>query len=620
MGKASRRRLRDEPAATPEAASDARGLWICLGLSAAVLFVYFQVWYFDFVSYDDLYYLKMSPHVANGLTWAGAKWALTTFYFVNWHPLTWLSYMLDIEFYGRNAGGLHVTNAVLHAIAAVLLFRLLRRLTGAENPSAFVAAMFAVHPLHVESVAWVAERKDVLSAVFLMLALSAYGAYARRPGLGRYLLTAALFGLGLMSKPMLVTFPFLLLLLDFWPLRRFALPGDAPDPRQGTAGRLVAEKAPLLLLSAASSCITVRAQSLNVTKLELLPISLRVANAAGSYVKYAAKTLWPVNLTVFYPYPHVQSGWRMIACLLFLGAVSLAVLREARRRPYLAVGWFWYLGTLVPVIGLVQTGEQSMADRYTYIPLIGLFIMAAWAGRELAERRPDLRVPIRAAAACSILACMIAARAQAGYWRGDKELWTHALAVTRGNYVAESGLGTILLSEGKLEQAIAHYEKAVAYEPLFAQNYNTLGVTLMRFGHVREALPYLLKAVTLRPGFAEARSNLGLALASLGEIDQAVAQYKEAMRLEPDYPEVQGNLAIALARKGRLDEALGLFHEALRLNPDFADGHYNLAVVLFQQGKTAEAAGHLRTAIRLNPDHADARAMLEGISRAAPRS
>ncbi|MBI2787195.1 MAG: tetratricopeptide repeat protein [Elusimicrobia bacterium] len=619
MGKASRRPRRDEPAPFPRASSPGRGLWIHAGLFAAILFIYAQVWYFDFVSYDDMFYLKMSPHVSNGLTWAGVKWAFTTFYFVNWHPVTWLSYLLDVEIYGRNAGGFHATNVALHAAASLLLFRLLRRLTDAELPSAFVAVLFAVHPMHVESVAWVAERKDVLSGLFLMLALSAYGAYARRPGLGRYLLTALLFALGLMSKPMLVTFPCLLLLLDVWPLRRWALPGDAPDPRHEPWGRLLAEKVPLLLLSAASSWITVRAQALNVAKLEVLPLSLRVANAASSYVAYAVKTIWPAKLAVFYPYPHVQSGWRMVACLLLLAAVSAAVLREVRRRPYLAVGWFWYLGTLVPVIGLVQTGDQSMADRYTYIPLIGLFIMAAWGGAEWAARSEERRAPSRAAALFALIALAIAARAQASHWRGDRELWTRALAVTQRNYVAESGIGTILLSEGKLEEAVEHYEKAAAYEPLFAQNYNTLGVTLMRFGHIDRALPYLEKAVKLSPGFAEAHSNLGLALAAKGRLGEAVAEYEVSQRLEPDYPEVKANLAIALARQGRLDEARSLLNAALRLNPDFVEAHYNLAVVLYQKGQIPDAVGHLKTALRLNPDHAEARLMLDDLTRAAPR-
>lgn len=619
MGKAISRRRREEPPAAPEAAPLGRGLWIHLGLIAAILVICAQVFHFGLVSYDDVHYLKMSPHVSSGLTLPGVKWALTTFYFANWHPLTWLSYMLDVEIYGRSAGGFHATNVVLHAIAAMLLFRFLRRVTEDELPSAFVAALFAVHPLHVESVAWVSERKDVLSAVFMMLALSAYGAYARRPGLRVYLLVAGLFALGLMSKSMLVTFPFLLLLLDFWPLRRWALPGDVPGPRQASAWRLLVEKTPLLLLSAAASYLTMRAQALNVANLIVLPFSFRTANAASSYVSYAAKTIWPVDLAVFYPYPRVQSGWRMVACLLGLWAVSLAVVREARRRPYLAVGWFWYLGTLVPVIGFIQAGDQAMADRYSYIPIIGLFIMAAWGASEWAARRPALRRPLAAAAACVVLACMITARAQVGYWRSDKELWARALAATRGNYVAESGMGTVMLAEGKLEQAIVHYETAVALEPYYAQTYNTLGVMLMKYGHVRRALPYLVQAVKLQPGFAEAHSNLGLALSSLGEVDQAIARFREALRLDPNYAEVKVNLAIVLAGQGRLDAALSLIQEALRIDPDYADGHYNLAVVLFQQGKAAEAASHLRTALRLNPEHAEARAMLDGLSRSAPR-
>jgi len=582
-----------------------RGLWIGLGLVAAILFVYAQVWYFDFVSYDDAYYLTMSPHISNGFTVPGVKWALTTFYFLNWHPLTWFSYMLDIELYGPNAGGFHASSVALHAVGSILLFRSLRRLTGDEAPSALVAALFAVHPLHVESVAWVSERKDVLSGVFLMLALSAYGFYARRPGLGRYLLTALLFTLGLMSKPMLVTFPFLLLLLDFWPLRR------------PLSWRLLTEKVPLFLLSAASSFITLRAQTINVARLDALPFSVRVANAANSYAAYAAKTLWPVNLAAFYPYPRTLSGWWMVACLLGLAAVSLAVIRERRRRPYLAVGWFWYLGALVPVIGLVQTGDQAMADRYSYIPIIGLFIMAAWSAEELATRRLDLRAAVRAAAWCAVLAYMITAREQAGHWRGDRELWTHALAVTRGNYIAEMGMGTLLLSEGKREEAIARYEKAVALVPMNARTHNTLGVTLMNHGHVREAVPYLRRAAQLKPDLAEAQSNLGLALASLGDVDGALISHREAMRLEPKSPEVLSNFAIELSRQGKTAEALPLLQDALRIDPDYADGHYNLAVALFQAGNASEAAGHLRTAMSLNPGHADARRMLDDLERRA---
>jgi len=586
---------------------------------AAVVFVYSRVWRFGFVSYDDLHYLTMSPHVSNGLTLAGAKWALTTFYFVNWHPMTWLSYMLDVELYGWNAGGIHFTNTALHLATSILLFRLLKRLTDADLPSAFVAAMFAVHPLHVESVAWVSERKDVLSAFFLMLSFSAYAAYARRPGFRGYLVLVGLFILGLMSKPMLVTFPFLLLLFDVWPLRRWAPPGEVQGPGQLPAWRLFAEKVPLFLLSAASSFITLRAQEQNVAKLTVLPFSVRLANAADSYVRYAVKTLWPADLAVFYPYPRTQSGWWMLACLAGLTAVSLLVAREARRRPYLAVGWFWYIGTLVPVIGLVQAGDQAMADRYTYIPIVGLFIMAAWGGAELGARRAGLRFPLRAAAVGCILACMVISRAQAGYWRNDKELWARALAVTRDNYIAESGMGTVLLSEGKLKEAIAHYEKAVALEPLYAQTYNTLGVALMKYGHVREALPYLSQAVKLRPDFAEAHSNLGLALSSLGDVDQAIARYKEALRLKPDYAEVRGNLAIEFARQGRLDEALAQFSESLRLDPDSVQGHYNLAVLLFQKGMKAEALEHLRTVLRLRPGHADARRMHDELLSPAPR-
>lgn len=620
MSKASRRRLHEETEGIPVSPSRRESLWVYSGLIAAIAFIYAQVWFFDFVNFDDQYYLRVSPYVSSGLTLPGIKWALTTFYFVNWHPLTWLSYMLDVEIYGLNAGGFHVTNVLLHATASILLFRLLRRLTGAGSASAFVAALFAVHPLHVESVAWVSERKDVLCGVFFMLTLSAYAAYVRSPGVRRYSLVAIMFILGLMSKPMIVTLPFLLLLMDIWPLRRLALPGDTLKPQHQPPWRLLVEKAPLMLFAAASCYLTVRAQAANVAKLDVLPLSVRVANAASSYVGYVAKTIWPSRLAAFYPYPSVQSGWRMVACLLALLAVSLAVVRELRRRPHLAVGWFWYLGTLIPVIGLVQTGDQSMADRYTYIPIIGLFIMVAWSGQELVERNADHRVVVRGAAILVLFACVIAARAQTSHWRGTKELWARALAVTQDNYIAESGMGGVLLSEGKLDEAIVHYEKAVAITPFSAQTYNTLGAALMKHQYIEKALPYLVHAVELKPEYAEAHNNLGLALVSLGKIDQAIAHYEEALRIEPNYAEVLSNLAIALARLGRFDEALARFKESLRSDPDYADGHYNLAVALFQRGNVAEAIVHLRTALRLDPDNADARHMLSDLERAVPRT
>lgn len=611
----SGRQESEGPPSAPSALSLGSDLWIHLGLIAAILFVYAQVWDFLLVNFDDTYYLMSSPHVANGLTLPGIKWAFTTFYFVNWHPLTWLSYMLDVEIYGLHLGGFHATNVALHAASSLLLFGLLRRLTGAKYPSAFVAALFAVHPLHVESVAWIAERKDVLSGVFLMLALTAYAAYARLPSRRRYLVVVAMFCLGLMSKPMLVTFPFVLLLLDFWPLRRWAVPGDAPGPGQMSAWSLVVEKVPLLLLAAVSCYVTVLAQTPAMAGMNYLPLGSRVARAANSYVGYAAKTLWPVRLEAFYPYPRVQSGWRMVQYVLGLFVVSLAVIRQARRRPYLPVGWFWYLGTLVPVIGLVQVGDQAMADRYTYIPIIGLFIIAAWGGAELASRRPGLRLSLWATAVAVVLACLFTARAQTGHWRDSKTLWTHALAVDPSNHAAEAGVASVLLNEGKVEESIAHMEKAVALNPSNPQLHGSLGVTLVKGGHAGRALPYLVKWVAFSPQLASAHSNLGLALVSLGRVDEGLDQLKEAVRLDPQSAEIRANLAIALVHRKRLDEAMSHFGDALRLDPDYADGHYNLAVTLFEKGNYAEAAGHLRTALRLRPDIEEARLMLADLER-----
>ena len=582
-----------------------RDLWVMLGLAASVLFVYAQTWRFDLVDYDDLSYIVMCPQIAEGLNWAGFKWAFASFYSTNWIPLTWISFMAEISAFGRNAGWLHIDNMMLHLASVLLLFRMLRRSTGEVAAAGLAAALFAVHPVHVESVAWIAERKDALSTFFLMLSLSAYLEYAREPRLRRYLTTFGLLALGLMAKPMLVTAPCLMLLLDHWPLGRLEKVG---------ARRLLLEKLPFFALVAGSSLVTVLAQRKNMANLQLLPFSLRFANAVNSYWAYIGKLLWPVKLTAFYPYPEHQSGWLMLAGLFGLVAVTLLSLREAKRRPYFVTGWLWYVGSLIPVIGLVQVGDQALADRYTYIPSIGLCFAAAWALREAAAARPALRQALWSGAVAAVAALAVVARVQTGYWRDTRALWTHALAVSEHNYIAESGIGTMYLSDGNLAEAIAHYRKAVQYEPKYALIFNTLGATLLRYGHAGEALPYLERAVELRPQYIEARSNLGMGYAELGRLQDAVAQYRRVLELEPGYAEVENNLGIALAREGKAAEAVTHFERATAISPDYADAHYDLAVMLVQLGRRDEAKREALEALRLKPGNQDIVRLLRDLS------
>jgi tetratricopeptide (TPR) repeat protein len=569
-----------------------RVLWICLGLIAVNLVVYSQVWRYEFLAWDDPYYVTENPNVTEGLTWRGVWWALRAQYEGNWFPLTRLSHMLDVQLYGLHAGAHHLTSLLLHIANTLLLFGVLRRMTGAAGRSAFVAALFAVHPLHVESVAWVAERKDVLSTLFWMLTLWAYVSYVSqfrsKSWFKRYTLVLLLFSMGLMAKPMLVTLPFLLLLLDFWPLGRVTFRADGPHSAvaqggersrtTGTSGGaaapglrsvgldLVLEKVPLLGLAAASSILTFAVQQkAGSTRLDVYPLDLRAANAAVSYVAYIGKMLWPSRLAAFYPFPRSIPEWYLIGSLLVLIGVSVVAIRAARRRPYLLVGWLWYLGTLVPVIGLVQVGDQAMADRYTYIPLIGLFIMAAWGIPDLLAKWPYRSIALPAAAALLILVLTVIARTQAQHWRNGVALWEHGLEVTTENYLAHNNLGVALANEGRVSEAVAHYTEALRLNPAwgsgadpsaqaprvnsyFAHAYNGLGKALADKGKISEAIAHYTEALRLNPYLAEAHNNLGFALANQGRVDDAMAQYSEALRLRPNYPEARRALEDLMRR------------------------------------------------------------------------
>jgi len=591
------------PASTPStSAFTGRAAWACLILIALDLIVYSPVWHHGFVGLDDPSYVTKNPNVTGGLTWHGFLWAFTAGYAANWHPLTWMSHMLDVQVYGLNAGPHHLTSVLLHIANTLLVFGLLHRMTGALGRSAFVAGLFGVHPLHVESVAWVSERKDVLSTFFGMLTIWAYVGYVRQPRWGRHVLLLLLFALGLMAKPMLVTLPFVLLLLDYWPLHRVAWGAD----RSAWIG-LVREKMSLFALVVASSIVTFVAQreAGAVAGLNVFPLDLRVANSLVSWTAYIRDMLWPTSLAAFYPYPRSLPAEQAIESLLILAGVSALVMLAARRHRYAVVGWLWYVGTLLPVIGLVQVGEQSRADRYTYIPLIGLFIIVAWGVPDLLGRWRYRRVALQGAAALAILACTLTARTQVQSWENSVTLWEHALAVTTDNDHAHADLAGVLADQGKLNEAVAHYREALRIRPNVASTRNNLGIVLAVQGRYDEAIREFSEALRLRSDFPEARNNMGSALANQGKFDEAATQFAEVLQRHPDSAQAHSNWGYALARQGNLEEAIAHYTEALRLNPDFVEVHTRLGIALVRQRSFDEAIAHFSKALRIDPGDAE---------------
>lgn len=557
-------------------------------LIAITAAVYSRVRTHGFIDFDDPIYITHNSRVLEGITWGGLRWAFTSGYAENWHPLTWLSHMLDIQLFGLQAGYHHVTSLVLHIANSLLLLTVLYRMTGAAVRSAVVAAFFAIHPMHVESVAWVAERKDVLSTLFFMLTLLAHARYVRNRNWRRYVVVVTLFALGLMAKPMLVTLPFVLLLLDYWPLRRALTPPDheALDHTSAAAVRsrwlarwtLVLEKAPLILLSAVVSIVTFMIQKGGgaVGDIARFPLLHRLANVPLAYVGYLGKTLLPAHLAVFYPYPTTFAAIPAVAAAIALLVLSVMACRLARSYPYLPVGWFWFLGMLVPVIGIVQVGNQSMADRYTYVPLVGIFIIVTWGGADLASRfRRGPTVAI-AAAAVAILALAIITRRQVGYWRSSLELWRHTIAVTGPNARAHTNFANALGGQGDIDAAIREYQRAL---------------------RIDSTLP-------------EAHNNLGWYLDKAGRGDEALSQYEQAIRVDSRYTEARNNYGVALAKRGQIDEAIREFSASLAVDPAQPDAHYDLAVLLSKRGLVSEAVRHLRKALELNPGDAKVRGAL----------
>jgi protein O-mannosyl-transferase len=587
----SRGRLAARPSSQAQSELIKSGI-VCIFLATIVWIVFGQTLRHDFINYDDNEYVCENPRIVSGLSLDGIQWAFSHVHAGNWHPLTTISHMLDCQLYGLQPWGHHMTNVLLHVLAAVFLFLALRRLTGALWPCAVVASVFAIHPLRVESVAWISERKDVLSGVFFMLILLAYAGYARsnRPSPGRYTVVVVLFALGLTCKPTLVTLPFVLLLLDYWPLQRLAMPSSISKIRCSAhshpAGRrdkisasrtplpkkpveyLFVEKIPFFVLSAASCVATLLAEERAVITLRQLTFGDRLANAVVSYVAYLGQMIWPAGLAVVYPFP--QGGWNIIQtilALLVLLLISVVFFTWRVKYPFLLVGWLWFLGMLVPMIGIVQVGMQIRADRYTYLSEIGLYLLVTWGAIEVFSKWRRGREVSIALALLIVTGLMADAYSQTSFWRDSETLWNRALANTSNNYVAKTHLADVLVKKGRLNEAISH---------------------------LREALKI--------SDYPTAHYNLGYALASKDNWADAIASFRAAIRVRPNYPQAHSNLAVSLSKMGRTEEALAEFREAVRLDENYRDAHCNLAILMLQLGRRDEAVAHFREALRLKPD------------------
>ncbi len=592
-------------------------------LILSTLLVFRQVRNFDFNNYDDNDYVFENLHVLNGLTQDGIIWAFTTGHAFNWHPITWLSLMLDCQLFGLNPGWMHLINLFLHLANTLLLFAVLKKMTGALWPSAFVAAVFALHPMHVESVAWIAERKDVLSTFFFLLTLAAYVSYVRGGGLFRYLLTVLLFVFGLLAKPMLVTLPFLLLLLDYWPLERFAAPQTvktaAISERRRILYRIIIEKIPFFALAAVSSVITFIVQKgigagPNINTLSL---QSRVANAFLSYAKYIGKMFWPQDLAVFYPF-HIGGipFWQTASCALLLLVITVLVICFGRKQRYLPAGWFWFVGTLVPVIGFVQVGRQAFADRYTYIPYIGLFIVIAWGLLELLSKWPyrwprfrDVaagKFALGIAAAMVLTAMGIGTYRQVGYWKNSSTLFTHALKVTQDNYIAHNNLGVVYVNLGRYQDAIETCRQAIKIKPDDAEAYYNLGNAYSKLGRWQDTIEACKQAIRIKPDLAGAYDILGVAYSKLGRWQDAIEACKQTIRIKPDYAEAYNNLGGAYSKLDRYKDAAEAYQQAIKIKPDWAEAHYILGAAYGMLGRYQDAIETYQQAIKIKPDYAEA--------------
>ena len=586
---------------------------ICAVLAGITWLVFGQTVAHQFVTYDDPQHVYENAKVAAGLSPESVLWAFTHTVGGNWHPLTVISHMLDCQLYGLKPAEHHFTNVLLHTIAAILLFLVLRRMTGTLWQSAFVVALFAIHPLHVESVAWISERKDLLSAVFFMLTLGAYIRYVHTRSFTSYLLVLLMFAFGLMSKPMLVTVPFVLLLLDYWPLKRFApeLPVKRDQQRRvenrESIRRILLEKIPLLLFSFASCAATLLAQRHFIDPIGHLTLINRFSNAAVATVIYLRQLVWPFGLSVFYPHPrHNLSVLQVLVAALFLIAVSAAAFMCRRRNPYFLTGWFWFLGMLVPVSGIIQVGEQAHADRYMYLPQIGLYILVTWFVADTVSSWRHRRILLATAMASSIALLTYLAWKQTSCWRDGRAIWTHALAVDPQNDMAHISLCDLDLRENRLDDAVFHARTALEIRPDSADAHSRLGVALSASGQNEEARIHFQKALETHQIRPRVHYNIATLLLNSGHLDEAIAEFNKELQIQPEFVEAHNNLGIALTSKGELDGALAHFQKALELDPHLPKVHHNIAMILLRQGQLDQAIAHLQKELQVNPVSAEA--------------
>jgi protein O-mannosyl-transferase len=655
-----------EPAAAP--AGGRTFTLICLALALVTAALYWPITRNGFINFDDDEYIVGNPHVTSGLSWTNVVWAFTTGAAANWHPLTWISHMVDCDLFQLNPGGHHLMNLLIHVANTLLLFLLLNKMTGALWRSAFVAAFFAWHPLHVESVAWASERKDTLSTFFWLLTLMAYAQYARGVAGGRwqvtgdksvamspvtrhpslfYALSLIFFACGLTSKPMVVTLPFVLLLLDYWPLQRI----QSSEFGIRNLKWLLLEKIPFFILAAAGSAVTFLVQK-TAGAMWATSWSTRLENVVLAYVRYISKLFWPQDLAIVYSFPnHWPALLAAGAALLLLTWTALSVYR-ARQFPYLPVGWFWFLGTLVPTIGLVQVGAQSIADRYTYIPSIGFFIVVVWGACDVMRRWPEKEKFLPLVGGVALIGCLGVTTIQIGYWQNSEKLFLHAIEVTTDNYVAENCLGKAFEKEGRNDRALVLYADAVKIAPRYPQSQFNLAICLLAFGKTNEALDHLRAAAALephdpdiqydlgvyftqngspedadrgfqaaladRPDFPEAQTELGLSLSRQQKFAEAIPHFAVTVRLKPADPDARFNLGLALLDNHQPAEAAAQFSEELKLTPDATRTHFRLAQALQQQDQFAGAVTHYREVLRLTPDFPEAKSALDGILAAHP--
>ena len=589
--------------------------YICLFLAASVLIVYWPVHNYDFVRYDDNKYVTGNRNVQSGITMQSVRWAFTSGHASNWHPVTWLSHMLDCRMFGLDAGKQHTVNLLFHIVNTLLLFVVFARMTKMLWASAFVAAVFGLHPLHVESVAWIAERKDVLSTFFWMLTMLAYALYVEKPAISRYIVTLLLFAIGLMAKPMLVTLPFVLLLLDYWPLERMNIRVSAKkeeNSQQNNIGKplsyLVLEKIPFFVLAILSSIVTfiVQRRTGAVQSVDVIDIKSRIGNAIVSYITYIYKTFWPSKLAVLYPHPGSSLLLsRIVTCAMLLVMITTAVILLSRRRKYLVTGWLWYIGTLIPVIGIVQVGVQAMADRYTYIPMTGLLIVIAWGVSDILDSWKYRKKVLITSSAAVLIALSMKSAIQLEYWQDSETLFKHTLDVTSNNYVMHNNYAAFLDEQGKIEQAIEHFTKSLEIKPNAAEVHNNLANALNSIGKTEQAIEHYQKSLSLKPGSSDAHYNLALALSKQNRLDEAITEYYKAIKLDPTNADALSNLGYELAEKGKYTEAVELYKKALALDPDnvIFHGRFGLALAGLQQND--EAIKEFQFVLRATPDDAE---------------